>query len=133
MTGSYSYLPGVLAEIAETANLKAALAVAEVKGGARVYIPAKAPDEHWLTLCAGRAAADKICKHFANDERGMEILIPLGPTAGWGAVRRRIYALLDEGRNAADIARRLKVHERTVRRHRKKQNKSSQNDLFESL
>jgi ActR/RegA family two-component response regulator len=132
MSADYSYLPGVLAEIAEIASLKAALAVAEVKGGARVYIPARAPDNHWLTKCVGRAAADKICKHFANDERGMEILIPLGPTAGWGAVRRRIYALLDEGRNAADIARRLKIHERTVRRHRKKHKTALQSDLFGS-
>ena len=127
------YLPAVLWEIKEVAGLRAALAVAGEKGGARAYIPARAPDDHWLTQCAGREAADKISAHFASGGRGSRLIIPRGPASQQGDLTRRIAAALDEGRNAADIARELGIHERTARRHRKRRGKKREPDLFDQL
>ncbi len=127
------FLPGLLEEIADVAELPAALAIAREKGGARAYIPARAPDDHWLTQCVGREAADKICAHFAADGRGIELLIPIGPAGNRGQLVQQIYLMLDQGRSAADIARELGIHERTARRHRKKRGEDRQPDLFSQL
>lgn len=100
-------LPALLQEIADVVTaatgdarigLAAALAVASARGGQRVYIPVKPGDDHWLTIAAGRAAADVIARHFTTGSppKGAELEIPLGPAGSYQAERRRRARLIGE-------------------------------------
>lgn len=128
-------LPGLLAEIAEVAGVGAALAVAEAKGGASAYIPAPpVRPGHWLVTACGQAAADAIAGHFAA-RGGAHHKIPLGPVASRGRLWREMHQLIDQEISSAEIARRLGIDERTVRRHRKGESGRNcpddrQSDLF---
>ncbi|MBV1702605.1 MAG: hypothetical protein KGQ46_12370 [Hyphomicrobiales bacterium] len=115
----YSWLPALLAEIAEVAGLDAALALAEAKGGTRVYFPASAPADHWLPRLVGPEAARLICNHFrATMSGGIGDLVPMGPNATPLRLRAMAQKLTAEGHSADSIARTLKVHQRTVFRMR---------------
>jgi hypothetical protein len=135
---SYSWLPELLAEIAEAAGLDAALKLAEEKGGARVSIPARLPaGPHWLTECVGPEAAAKICALYrqrsSSDRwRGAYVLIPRGPTGAIAAARRRMAQALAEGASAAEAARRAGMTERTAYRvrSRARQRDDKQGSLF---
>jgi hypothetical protein len=98
-------LPALLAEIAdvvaaalkdERAGLAAALALASVRGGQRVYIPARPGPEHWLVQSLGAEAASAIARHFAAgiNPRGAEIELPVGPAGSYQAERRRRARLI---------------------------------------
>ncbi|WP_210332650.1 helix-turn-helix domain-containing protein [Methylosinus sp. H3A] len=125
----YHYLPGILREIADVAGLSAALAIADKKGGARTFFPARAPDGHWLPQLVGREAADKICTYFRRRDRtdgverasldaGTYMLIPLGPKNFYAKARRRAVELTAEGWSREEVARRLGIHIRSVQRYR---------------
>ena len=109
-------LPGVLGEIADVAGEDAACAVAQEYGGVRVYFPKDCSQNHWLAELVGHKAAILICRHFAGDITGININIPLGFTSRDSIMRRRIYALIDEGRSYRDIALMLRINQRTVER-----------------
>jgi hypothetical protein len=119
MTG---LLPGVLAEIAVVAGEPAAALMAARVGGQRVYIPAKARDDHWLVECVGREKADLICRHFTVDGRGQRIDIPLAGGGAYGplrrAIARRVHDLDMRGESARDIAAETGITTRSVHRHR---------------
>ena len=112
-----------LEELARIAGEVAVAQLTEACGGTRIYIPARAPDGHWLVELVGRAAADKLCAHFMQDGRGTHLMLPLGPHVGrhrqlQRVIAKRIHELDQEGRSAAEIARAVRVHQRTVHRHR---------------
>ena len=118
-------MPGVLAEIAEVAGEAAAVAIAARVGGTRVYIPARVNDDHWLVECAGRRAADLICKHFATEGRlGQRIDVPLAGGGAYPQLRRalarRIHQLDGENLSSREIAMRVGISQRGVHRHRAK-------------
>lgn len=116
---SYTYLPGILADIAEAAGLPAALAVAEAKGGVRAHFPAQARAGHWLTRLVGQVAADKICAHFlTGGKAGFYTLVPLGPKNFHQKARRSAEDLTRSGVPREEVAARLGVHMRTVQRVR---------------
>lgn len=112
-------LPGVLDEIAEVAGLPAAIAIAARTGGTRVYIPARAEDDHWLVDCVGRRAADKICARFS----GERIDMPLYHGGAYPQLRRaiakRVHDLDRSHRSSREIAIQVGVTQRTVHRHRR--------------
>jgi hypothetical protein len=110
-------LPGVLAQVAQAAGLKAAVAVAKARGGGRAYIPTPQAlhDKHWLALAVGLEAAHAIARALG----GGEVEVPLGPFAGnraavWAAIERG----LKDGLSAEQAARQVGVTARTVRRHK---------------
>lgn len=105
-------LPGVLREVAEAAGEPAALRLAHVYGGTKVYIPHRLPPGHALTEAAGRAAAEWLVKTYA----GEILLVPLGPEADGRAKRAAIRERLRDGQPAQRIARELNCHVRTVER-----------------
>ena len=130
-------LPGVLAEIAAAAGTAAALAVAEVHGGTRVYIPSRPAPDHWLSQLVGHASALAIGAALVAAQGGLDLLIPMGPDASQRRRWQRMAELIDEGLPKRQIARALKVHERTVQAHRNGGRKTvqlilSQRDLFEA-
>jgi hypothetical protein len=114
------FLPPTLQEIADAAGLAAALKLAEARGGTEVYIPAQAPDGHWLVECVGREAADKICAFYrvetTDSRRGSHVEIPLGSHRFYERARRLAMKLLGEGHNQVEVARKLGLHHRTVQR-----------------
>jgi hypothetical protein len=110
-------LPGVLAGAAKAAGLRAAMQLAEARGGCRAYIPR--PDAlregHWLVRATGMEAARAI----ADALGGGEVEVPLGPFAGnraavWTAIERALNA----GQTVEQTARQVGVTARTVRRHK---------------
>lgn len=116
-------LPGVLAEIATVAGEAAAVAIAARAGGTRVYIPAKAGDDHWLVEAVGRAAADKVCKLFVVDgARGQRVDVPLAKGGAYRSLRRaiakRVHDLDKAGKSSREIARAVGLTQRGVHRHR---------------
>ena len=121
---SYSWLPALLAEIADVAGLDAALALAASHGGCRVRIPAEVKsDRHWLARCVGREAADRICAHYrqgtgSGQMRGAYVLVPRGPTGAIASARRRLAQALANGASAAEAARIAGMTERTAYRQR---------------
>ncbi|QPC44608.1 helix-turn-helix domain-containing protein [Kaustia mangrovi] len=117
MTG-YGWLPSILAEIAETAGLEAALKLAAERGGTEVYIPAACSDDHWLAACVGREAADRICRHFASGHGGISLRLPLGPQGSIAEMRRIADRMIAEGRPTSEIARAVGYTSRTVERRR---------------
>jgi len=123
-------LPGVLAEVAEVAGLKAALELAAARGGNRAYIPSCCGDDHWLVRAVGRAAADAICAHFAVPS-GIEIDIPRGPTGRQAQYYRDLARLIGEGRSSSEITQALGISRRTVTRHRARLREDRQLALFE--
>ena len=116
-------LPGVLQEIAEVAGEAAALAIASRAGGTRIYLPARAADEHWLVQAVGRAHADALCDHFAVDGRGARLDVPLHVGGTFRQLQRAIAEVvhkMDDGSEASsrEIARKVGITQRTVHRHR---------------
>lgn len=115
----YGFLPGVLAEIAEVAGLDAALRIAEKRGGASMSIPARMTDDHWLSMLIGIELATKLSKHYASGRTSQELAIPLGPTGTRRQLHTAIRRLLKDGVAGEEIARRLRIADRTVRRHKR--------------
>jgi len=110
-------LPGVLAQVAQAAGVKAAWQLAQARGGGRAYIPTPQAlhEKHWLTQAVGLEASRAIAQALG----GGEVEVPLGPFAG---NRAQVWAAIERGLNAGlsveQAARQAGVTARTVRRHR---------------
>lgn len=138
MKPDFSHLPPLLAEIAEVAGPVAAAQLAKAKGGTECYIPARAPDDHWLVQCVGREAADKVCAHFVaaiesdsgKSRHGVKILLPLGDSGTAADARRRAREALDSGASLSEAARRSGLHQRTVQNIRARMKDRRQGTLF---
>jgi len=134
----FSHLPPLLAEIAQVAGPVAAAQLAKARGGTECYIPARAPDDHWLVQCVGRAAADRLCKHFAaqidgdadRSRHGVKIVLPLGESGSRVESRRRARQALEEGKSLSEAARHAGVHQRTVQNIRRRMKDKRQGSLF---
>lgn len=110
-------LPGLLAQVAQAAGVKAAWQLAQARGGGRAYIPTPQAlhGKHWLTQAVGPDAARAIAQALG----GGEVEVPLGPFAG---NRAQVWAAIERGLNAGlsveQAARQVGVTARTVRRHK---------------
>lgn len=111
-------LPGVLREVAEVAGVDAALRIADLRGGARVTIPSRVTPDCWLSLAVGKDKAQALSRHFTSGYTSIEILVPLGPTGARAEQARAIERLLNEGLSGGQIARQLRISDRTVTRHK---------------
>lgn len=114
------WLPPLLAEIAEVTSLDAALRLAEKRGGSRISIPAKMPDDHWIAVTIGITHARALAEHFRGGNSGALIELPVGADA---LKRKRIDELLAQGVSADKIAVELQVHRTTVFRHQRRNGK----------
>ena len=126
---SNSWLPLVIAEIAEVAGVEAAWAMSQAFGGQTIYIPRDAIPGHWLTELVGIEAATKICKHYRAGNAGVQILSPLAKNP---AAKQRLIKALEAGMSATQAAGVAGMHERTAFRTRKKlaENDDRQGKLF---
>lgn len=105
-----SPLPGILAEIEEIAGRDAAVALALALGGESVYVPRpnKVCPGHRLAEAVGVAAARAIAGHY----QGEAIDVPM-------ARRALVRELAGRGIPNGEIARRLGLANKTVRRYRR--------------
>lgn len=121
MSEDFSYLPKLLAEIAEVAGLGPALLVARERGGDRASFPAAAQvgPGNWLHDLVGREAALKIADRFTS--RGsIELEVPLGPAGALSRSREALQRMIAEGKSSGEIARTLGITRRTVVRNRRR-------------
>lgn len=112
MEEDFSDLAPILAEIAEVAGRPAALAIQKAHGGCALYFPEQASDDHWLTQCVGREAADKIVARFCR----CQVTIPAGERSLQRRARRRAIELIEAGADRNAVAREAGLHVRTVSR-----------------
>jgi hypothetical protein len=127
-----SALPGILAEIAGVAGLKAALLLASARGGTRVYLSPRLRDNNWLTQIVGREAAAKIVRHFVAGKRGCHVSLPLGPAGSRAQRWHSMRQMVEQEKSAAEIARAHGIDLRTAERYRAKTRKPRRRapDLF---
>ncbi|WP_119167096.1 helix-turn-helix domain-containing protein [Algihabitans albus] len=102
-------LPELLAQIAEVAGLKAALALRRRLGGTLVHVARRPKAGSLLVETVGIEAARKIAGLFVADET---IEIPMGAATQ----RALIVYLLTTGLKVQEIARLVGCHAETVRR-----------------
>lgn len=117
---AYDGLPALMIEAAEVAGLAAAVALFAARGGNRVYIPAKAGDDHWLVQLVGRDAADRMIRHWSTDGAGIELELPRGPTGARADLWRRLHQMIREQRSSSEITRALGISRDMVKHHRAK-------------
>ena len=107
-------LPHILREVAEIAGEEAALRLARVRGGRRMYVPAT--PTAGLTAEIGAEAAGALARLYGNEN----ITVPLGPTGSLSQVRRAIGEALQGGASAAEAAEAAGVTQRTIYNHRRR-------------
>lgn len=133
-------LPALLREIADVVSaatgdarqgLAAALAIAEARGGQRIYMPVALQPEHWLVRTIGMTAATALAQHFPKGEC---LDVPFGPAGSYLAERRRrarLYAEAVSGNlSANDAARRIGVTRRAVFDAKRRMRSHAQPSLF---
>jgi hypothetical protein len=126
-------LPGVLGEVASVAGEPAAYAIAECKGGTRIYIPAKVPAHHWLTLTVGDVAAEKIAQRLGGDRYDVP-LVTSGAYRSWRRkIAKQVHDLDKEGKSSREIARTVGLTQRAIHRHRAVHRGGNKNDPQGSL
>lgn len=122
------HLPHILNSIADavapvvggrSAGVTIALMLARLKGGQRIYLPAKVDHDHWLSREVGLDAAVAICNHFSVGGVGQHIDMPFGPGSGQYAIQRRARARAyteaqERGLNANQAAAEIGVSRRSV-------------------
>ncbi len=100
-------LPEVLREVADLAGIEVAVALARTFGGRRRYFPKVPAPDHPVAKALGLRAARLICGRMG----GQEITIPRSTIfLNWYDARR----LRRDGLSAGEIAKRLRLSERTV-------------------
>jgi len=123
-----------LETLAEICGDGPALRLVSAHGGTRVYVPGKLTDDHKLVKVMGYEAALALVRYFSKEETGgVEIELPMGPTGVFGQYRRQLADAVAAGGTEHDIARRIGVCGRTVRRARRKHRQApdtDQGDLF---
>jgi hypothetical protein len=124
-----SNLPGILADIADIAGTEVALKIAQSHGGTRVDLPPQAKEGHWLTELLGFETADKICRGLAvidGDDRLVGLqrhVIPRGAASLMLTARRKAAEALDQGKSVREAARISGLHERTIFRMKRHDNR----------
>lgn len=116
-----SFLPPLLAEIAEVAGDRAALLLLSEYGGQRVYFPLRAADNHWLVRLVGREAADAICNLFATridaerekSRHGAGVVIPVADAGARGRAKRLAMKMLADGKSVNEVVKAAGVCQRT--------------------
>jgi len=114
-------------DIRKTFGLEVADKITAQYGGGCLYIPApqKISKDHSLARLLGHATAQKVALFVADvisaagHVSGIQIKVPCGATGRRAQSDAQMRALISAGLSAHEIARRLSVDEKTVRRHRK--------------
>lgn len=110
----------VFQEIADVIGVDKTRRLVELFGGVVVYIPKKPGPGHWLVEAIGQEDAHKLGKAMTVANTGVRILIPTGHGQEVSIRRAAIEKLLLSGYTVPQVALRMKIHARTVFRHRQR-------------
>jgi len=103
-------LPDSIQEIAETIGLRLALRIVQEFGGMDVEFPARPHDEHPIIAALGKDDGYAICEYM----NGQSFSVPVCKVPrNWRAEIKRLEA---EGLSRGEIARRLGITQRWVRK-----------------
>ena len=119
MSGSALYIG--LAELVEALGDALALRLVAELGGTKVYVGPRRRPGNRIVAVIGQDGADRLAAYVETGNGGMWVELPRGAAGAAAELRRRV--LQEAGRrdvSEAEIARRLRVHGRTVRRARAK-------------
>lgn len=106
-------------EIVRIIGLRAAITLAEEKGGQRIKIPGKILKGHWLVKLIGLEKAKDLSAFMTNGTR-INIEMPRGLTSVEARRRKEINRRLDEGQNSNQIAAAVGVSARWIMELRKR-------------
>lgn len=98
-----------------------ALKLLAARGGGSIYVPARLTDDHWLVQLMGEAGAQALAAHVRTGHGGGRVELSRGPAGRFTEYRARLADEVVKGGTAAEIARRLRITERSVRRERRRQ------------
>lgn len=110
-----------LASLTEICGEGAALKLLAEKGGGRIYVPRSLADDHWMVALLGADAARALCAHVATGHGGAQVELSRGPAGRFTEYRAQLAREVAKGGSAVEIARRLRITDRSVRRERKRQ------------
>ena len=120
-------LPGILGELEAVIGRPAVLRLVREHGGTEIYVPKRPGTDSPIVRAIGVAAAAELADAYG----GEHLLIPLGHLVTQARLAAAIGRAVDAGLSAERIARQVGVHERTVRRHRRRRRGGSDlPDLF---
>lgn len=94
------------------------------RGGTEINIPAQVKGSWLEGLMGGGDAA-----HLLLEFGACKLMLPMGGARGRGGRKNAAKAMLAEGASASEVALKLDLHERTVRRHRAEMRDDDQLDL----
>ena len=119
-------LPASLVDVADALGLRVALGLMQHFGGQDLSIPKSPRDDHPIVLALGREDAHALGRYLA----GAVIYVPNGKANQ--SARRDVLALQAEGLAREEIARRLGISKRHVRRMANRRDPSpNQLNLFD--
>ena len=120
--------PSVLRTIAEDERLgrDTALRLSRAFGGTYIFVARNPSARSPVLREIGRTKCAALYDLFGSDR----IMIPMGPLTSDRARRDAIARLLKAGRSHSFIARQVKVHLETVKRHARRTRDDRQIDLF---
>ncbi len=117
MSGAALYIG--LDELAEALGDALAVRLVAALGGTRVYVGRRWRPGNRIVETIGRDGADRLAAYVETGQGGMWVELPRGASGAAAELRRRVLAeAARPGQSEAQVARRLKVHGRTVRRAR---------------
>lgn len=103
-------LPASIEEIAETIGVRLALKIVQVYGGSEAYFPKRPNEDHPVIQALGKEDGYAICNYMGGSLLSVPHCKP--PRNALSAIRR----LEAEGLSRSEIARRLGITQRHVRR-----------------
>lgn len=118
-------MPSSIEEIAETIGVRLALKIVEVYGGQEVKFPRNPHDDHPVIIALGKEDGYAICEYMGGGQMSVPHCRP--PKNARADIKR----LEDEGLSRSEIARRLGITMRHVRRYANSDD-PNQPDLFSS-
>lgn len=123
-----SRLPGILGQIEELVGRDAALILARERGGTTMTFSGRQDGE--LARIIGAEKAQRIAGQFGGV---IKYRIPMAHVRGARGRRLAAARMSAQGASAAEIARELDIHERTVFRVRERQRETPDLPLFPDL
>lgn len=118
-------MPASIEEIAETIGVRLALKIVQAFGGLEIKFPVRPHDQHPVILALGVEDGYEICRYMGGS------LISVPHCRPPRNARAQIARLEAEGLSRGEIAKRLGLTQRHVRRYAKPP-PNAQPDLFDS-
>lgn len=116
----------LLNRIADIAGERAAVLLAQAKGGQQIYIPDRVTADHWLAELIGLDAARALAVAYGS----RKLILPVALSSDQRRRASAIADLLEQGYSINAIVRMTGVSRSTVREHARRKGDNRQGSLF---